>query len=149
MNVKFYVNIQHFWLKPSDVLVARRSLNYEGSAKPCLILEFDSPLIFESSLIRVRVNQKVLDPIFFFSYMLEPRARAAYVFPNVTKSTISGINQAGLKRVKIMLPSISIQKNYRKIHEKVNYLNHTYEKNLQQSNNLFNSLLQKAFKGEL
>jgi len=114
---------EKYKLIPNDVLIARRSLNYEGSAKPCLISETAQPLIFESSLIRVRLNAEVIDSFFFFSYMLEPRARSAYVFPNVTKSTISGINQAGLKRISVLAPPMSI--------------------------NLFNSLLQRAFRGEL
>ncbi len=47
-------DIEKYGLLPTDILVSRRSLNYEGSAKPCLIPETDEPLIFESSLIRVR-----------------------------------------------------------------------------------------------
>lgn len=43
---------EKYKLIPNDVLIARRSLNYEGSAKPCLISGADQPLIFESSLIR-------------------------------------------------------------------------------------------------
>lgn len=142
--------IKKYELKTNDVLIARRSLNYEGSAKPCLVPKLDQPLIFESSLIRVRLNQDVLDPIFFFSYMLEPRARASFVFPNVTQSTISGINQDGLKRVKILIPSLSLQLKYRDIYDKIiNSSMINYKQSLQESENLFNSLLQRAFKGEL
>ncbi|MBW4511081.1 MAG: restriction endonuclease subunit S [Scytonematopsis contorta HA4267-MV1] len=140
--------IEKYNLNSNDVIVTRRSLNYEGSAKPCLV-SGDEPLIFESSLIRVSVNQKIIDHIFFFSYMSLPEARKAFVFPNVTKSTISGINQAGLHRIPIFLPPLSIQMNYRKIYEKVKLLVLRHEKTLEQSDNLFNSLLQRAFSGEL
>ncbi len=143
------VDIEKYGLNTNDVIITRRSLNYEGSAKPCLIPHGQEPLIFESSLIRVRVNQKMLDPIFFFSYMLQPEARKAFVFPHVTKSTISGINQAGLQRVKVLLPPIFIQTRYRKLYEKVTSLVSHYQKNLEQSENLFNTLLHRAFTGEL
>jgi type I restriction enzyme, S subunit len=143
------IDIEKYGLNTNDVIVTRRSLNYEGSAKPCLISDGEEPLIFESSLIRVRVNQKMLDPIFFFSYMLQPEARKAFVFPHVTKSTISGINQAGLQRVKVLLPPIVIQTRYRKVYEKVTSLVLQYQKNLEQSENLFNTLLHRAFTGEL
>ncbi|TRV41757.1 MAG: restriction endonuclease subunit S [Microcystis panniformis Mp_MB_F_20051200_S9] len=133
----------------NDVLIARRSLNYEGSAKPCLISETAQPLIFESSLIRVRLNAEVIDSFFFFSYMLEPRARSAYVFPNVTKSTISGINQAGLKRISVLAPPMSIQKKYRDIYETILGTQSNYQKDYENIDNLFNSLLQRAFRGEL
>ncbi|TRU19635.1 MAG: restriction endonuclease subunit S [Microcystis aeruginosa Ma_QC_B_20070730_S2] len=140
---------EKYKLIPNDVLIARRSLNYEGSAKPCLISETAQPLIFESSLIRVRLNAEVIDSFFFFSYMLEPRARSAYVFPNVTKSTISGINQAGLKRISVLAPPMSIQKKYRDIYETILGTQSNYQKDYENIDNLFNSLLQRAFRGEL
>ena len=115
--------IEKYGLNSSDILIARRSLNYEGSAKPCLIPATQDPLIFESSLIRVRLRQDIIDPIFFFSYMLQPRARETYVFPHVTKSTISGINQAGLQRVQVLVPPIAIQRNYRSFYERISSFN--------------------------
>jgi type I restriction enzyme S subunit len=142
-------DIEKYGLNSNDVIIARRSLNYEGAAKPCLISAEKEPLIFESSLIRVRVNRDILDPIYFFSYMLQPRARKAFVVPYVTKSTISGINQRGLEKVQLLAPPIDIQINYRKIYEKVTLLRTHHEKNFNISDNLFNSLLQKAFRGEL
>ncbi|WP_376739854.1 restriction endonuclease subunit S [Microcystis aeruginosa] len=138
---------EKYKLIPNDVLIARRSLNYEGSAKPCLISEADQPLIFESSLIRVRLNAEVIDSFFFFSYMLEPRARSAYVFPNVTKSTISGINQAGLRRISVLVPPMSNQKKYRDIYKKILGTQSNYQKDYENIDNLFNSLLQRAFRG--
>lgn len=142
-------DIEKYGINSNDVLIARRSLNYEGSAKPCLIPAVQEPLIFESSLIRVRLNRDILDPIFFFSYMLQPRARETYVFPHVTRSTISGINQAGLQRVQVLVPPISIQKDYRRLYERVKSLGSSHEGNMELLDNLFNSLLQRAFRGEL
>ena len=107
------------------------------------------PLIFESSLIRVRVNQNIIDPIFFYSYMSQPRARAAFVFPYVTKSTISGINQTGLKQVKVIVPSIDLQLKYRQIYNQISHTIAFLTVVLKRTDNLFNSLLQKAFRGEL
>jgi len=143
-------DIQKYGLSSNDILIARRSLTYEGAAKPCLISESKEPLIFESSLIRVRVNQDLLDPIFFYFYLSLPSVRQIYLFPNVTKSTISGINQAGLKRVEIILPPIDIQRRFREVYAKVGELKTCYElEHLKESENLFNSLLQRAFRGEL
>ena len=51
-------DVRKYGLMPTDLLVSRRSLNYEGSAKPCLIPGTLEPLIFESSLIRVRPDLK-------------------------------------------------------------------------------------------
>jgi type I restriction enzyme, S subunit len=143
-------DIEKYGLSSNDILIARRSLTYEGAAKPCLIGESTEPLVFESSLIRVRVNQKLLDPVFLYFYLSLPPVRQTYLFPNVTKSTISGINQAGLKRVEIILPPIDIQRKFREIYDKVGEFKTRYElQHLKESENLFNSLLQRAFRGEL
>jgi type I restriction enzyme, S subunit len=143
-------DIEKYGLSSNDILIARRSLTYEGAAKPCLISESKEPLIFESSLIRVRVNQDLLDPVFFYFYLSLPSVRQIYLFPNVTKSTISGINQAGLKRVEIILPSIDIQRRFTEVYGKVGELKVRYElEYLKESENLFDSLLQRAFRGDL
>ena len=143
-------DIEKYKLTSDDILIARRSLTYEGAAKPCLIGNSKEPLIFESSLIRVRVNQELLDSVFFYFYLSLPSVRQTYLFPNVTKSTISGINQAGLKRVEIILPPVDLQRRFREVYGKVGELKNGYEfKNLKESENLFNSLLQRAFRGEL
>ena len=62
-------DIEKYGLLPTDILVSRRSLNYKGSAKPCLIPETDEPLIFESSLIRVRPDRERVLTIYLFHYL--------------------------------------------------------------------------------
>jgi len=141
--------VKKYQLNSDDILIARRSLNYEGAAKPCLIEDCCNPLIFESSLIRVRVKKNIINPIYLFSYMMQPRAREKYIYPYVTRSTISGINQAGLKKITIVVPPIALQNRFKEICDQIKKKSLKLELHLQESENLFNSLLQKAFKGEL
>lgn len=141
--------VKKYQLNSDDILIARRSLNYEGAAKPCLIEDCCNPLIFESSLIRVRVKKNIINPIYLFSYMMQPRAREKYIYPYVTRSTISGINQAGLKKITIVVPPIALQNRFKEICNQIKKNSLKLELHLQESENLFNSLLQKAFKGEL
>ena len=110
---------EKYGLLPTDILVSRRSLNYEGSAKPCLIPETDEPLIFESSLIRVRPDREKVLTIYLFHYLLNDRARAKYVFPLVTRSTISGISQSNLMKVKVVLPPLDLQLRFAVVVESI------------------------------
>lgn len=142
-------DIDKYNLTSDDLLVARRSLNYEGSAKPCRIPKSIEPLVFESSLIRINIDKEKILPIYLFFYLSNERARAKYVFKYVTKSTISGINQAGLNKVKILVPELSLQKKFATIVEKVEQMKGEQEKSKGQIDNMFNALMQKAFKGEL
>jgi type I restriction enzyme, S subunit len=136
-------------LHADDVLIARRSLNVGGSAKPCLIPPSDRPLIFESSLIRVRLDQSRALPLYFFHYFANERARSKYVFPHVTTSTISGINQPGLRRVQVLAPPTTLQRDFSDFVKQQNVLVNNLRAATSNSNDLFHGLVQRAFRGEL
>lgn len=142
-------DIEKYGLLPTDILVSRRSLNYDGSAKPCLIPETDEPLIFESSLIRVRPDREKVATIYLFHYLLNERARAKYVFPLVTRSTISGISQSNLMKVKIVLPPLARQLRFAAIVESVEQQKTSQRAHLAELDNLFASLQSRAFRGNL
>ena len=140
---------EKYGLLPTDILVSRRSLNYEGSAKPCLIPETDEPLIFESSLIRVRPDREKVLTIYLFHYLLNDRARAKYVFPLVTRSTISGISQSNLMKVKVVLPPLDLQHRFAAIVESVERQKASQRAHLAELDTLFASLQSRAFRGDL
>ena len=140
---------EKYGLLPTDILVSRRSLNYEGSAKPCLIPETDEPLIFESSLIRVRPDRERVLTIYLFHYLLNDRARAKYVFPLVTRSTISGISQSNLMKVKVVLPPLDLQLRFAVVVESIERQKASQRAHLAELDTLFASLQSRAFRGDL
>ena len=142
-------DIDKYGLLPTDILVSRRSLNYEGSAKPCLIPETDEPLIFESSLIRVRPDRERVLTIYLFHYLLNDRARAKYVFPLVTRSTISGISQSNLMKVKVVLPPLDRQLRFAGVVESIEHQKAVQRAHLAELDTLFASLQSRAFRGKL
>jgi type I restriction enzyme S subunit len=76
-----------------DLLIFRRSLAYEGAAKPSFIPISSEPLIFESSLIRVTPNQDVVLTRFLYSYLANPSVKTHFIRKFVTGATIKGISQ--------------------------------------------------------
>ena len=142
-------DIEKYGLLPTDILVSRRSLNYKGSAKPCLIPETDEPLIFESSLIRVRPDRERVLTIYLFHYLLNDRARAKYVFPLVTRSTISGISQSNLMKVKVVLPPLDLQLRFAAVVESIEQQKARQRAHLAELDTLFASLQSRAFRGDL
>jgi len=142
-------DVEKYSLEENNILIARRSLNYEGAAKPCRIPYSIEPLVYESSLIRIKLNQKKVNPLFFYYYMSNERARQKYVYKHVTKSTISGINNQGLNQIKIYLPPVRLQNLFATIVEKIEEQKQLAQKSLEKSEELFQSLLQRAFKGKL
>jgi len=142
-------DVEKYGLYSSDILVSRRSLNYEGSAKPCLIPDLSEPLIFESSLIRVRPDQTRVLTIYLYHYLQNNRARGKYVFPLVTRSTISGINQSNLMKVKVILPDLDRQQEFATIVESIAKQKAQQRAHLAELDTLFASLQSRAFNGEL
>jgi type I restriction enzyme S subunit len=51
-------DISKYGLSDSDILIASRSLTYDGAAKPCRVPTSPEPLIFESSFIRISPDPK-------------------------------------------------------------------------------------------
>jgi len=142
-------DIEKHGLSESDILVARRSLNYEGSVKPCQIPRSDQPLLFESSLIRLTPDTSVVSQHYLFHYLSNERVRQRFVFPYVTRSTISGINQENLARVPVMLAPKKLQSDFSRRIAALDKLKSTHRASLSELDALFGSLQHRAFRGEL
>lgn len=141
--------IDKYSISDSDILVARRSLNYEGSAKPCLIPKSIEPLIYESSLIRVTPRLDMVTVPYLFHYLNNDRVRRRFVYPFVTQSTISGINLSNLARVPVVVPPVSLQNEFALRIDAVENLKAAHRISLGQQNSLLASLQHRAFRGEL
>lgn len=141
--------LKKYNLDYNDLLIARRSLNFEGAAKACKIPKSNEPLVFESSLIKITPNKDKILSIYLHHYLNNQRVRNKFVLKHITKSTISGINQKGLKSIKVVLPPLELQNQFAETVKKIEQLKQHQKQSKQQIDNLFNTLMQKAFKGEL
>ena len=140
-------DLSKYGLNESDILLARRSLTYEGAAKPCLVPPAAEPLIFESSFIRVTPDRKKLSVPYLFHYLDNPTIRDKRVRPFVTQSTISGINQSNLERVAVVVPPLPLQQTFATRIASIEALKATHRRALAALDALFASLQQRAFAG--
>ncbi|MFJ9180864.1 restriction endonuclease subunit S [Streptomyces sp. NPDC102360] len=143
------VDRKKYSLGSGDVLVARRSLNYEGSAKPCLVPASREPLIFESSLIRVTPSREIATASYIYHYLNNQHVRERFVFPFVTGATISGISQKNLAQIPVMTPPIEMQMEFASRLEGIDRVRSGGEFHLAEIDSLFASLQYRAFRGEL
>lgn len=142
-------DLRKYGLNESDILLARRSLTYEGAAKPCLVPPAAEPLIFESSFIRVTPDKKKLSVPYLFHYLDNATIREKRVRPFVTQSTISGINQSNLERVAVVVPPLPLQQSFATRIAAIEALKATHRRALAALDALFASLQQRAFAGQL
>ncbi len=99
----------HKWgLLEGDLLFARRSLVFEGSGKCVIIGKLQEPHLFESSMIRVRIDTQKALPKFIFHYFQSAFSRAEILATTKTV-TISGIDSQQLKGLTVCLPDIKTQ----------------------------------------
>ena len=68
---------ERFLLKKGDLLFARQSLVLEGAGKCSLFLGDDEPVTFESHVTRVRLDQSIASPEYYFYYLQSHHGRSA------------------------------------------------------------------------
>jgi type I restriction enzyme, S subunit len=136
-----------YQLLENDLLVARRSLTFEGAAKACKLPKKFGKLLFESSLIRVRPDETCIDPEYLYQYLNNQTVRRKYVFPFVTSSTISGINQENLKKITILLPPLAFQQQFTRVVQEVERIREQQTESKREINMLFDGLVTGVFNG--
>jgi type I restriction enzyme S subunit len=140
--------IEKYALSNEDLLIARRSLNFEGAAKPCRIPKSNEPLVFESSLIRITPDKSQILPLYLYHYLSNEIVRNTHVLKFVTQSTISGINQEGLKNIEVMLPPLAEQERFAAKVARYERLRAQQGEATKQTEMLFQSLLERSFSHE-
>jgi type I restriction enzyme S subunit len=94
-------------------------------------------------------NAEKIIVLYLFYYLLNPNVREKFLFPFVTKSTISGINQGNLAKVLVMIPPLHLQQEFSQRVEAVEKLKASHRASLSELDALFASLQHRAFRGEL
>lgn len=135
-------------LFPGDILFCRSSLKLDGIAYNNIYLGQEKKALFECHLIRLRVNQDLIDPV-FLNYLLRMDGMRVRVKRFAKTSTMTTIDQKGLGSVEVIVPNMASQIRFRTFLEKcVNHekLMRDKENRLE---NLFFSIQQRAFTGAL
>ena len=96
-------------LHDGDLLFGRRSVVPAGAGKCSLVITPQEPVTFESSIIRVRLNQELAYPRYFYYFFASPVGRL--VMSSIVAGTnIKGIRASELKQLEIPLPSKNEQR---------------------------------------
>jgi len=91
-----------------------------------------------------------LDQLIDKSFLIEIFSYFEKFFENQKRgATIQGITSQTIKQLKIIIPPIDLQNRFAEIVKKIEKQKQLAQKSLEKSEQLFQSLLQRAFKGEL
>ena len=117
-----------FFVEQGDLLFARQSLVAEGAGKCSIVKFFNEPTTFESHLIRVRLNQKVANPWYYY-YLFQLKS-------NPIKAIINQCAQAGIRgselvRIKVPNPPLPTQQKIASILSAYDNLIQNYKKQIE------------------
>jgi type I restriction enzyme S subunit len=91
----------------NDLLFARQSIVLSGAGKCSIVIEAPEITTFESHLIRVRLNQEIANPYFYYYYFKTPLANMTSL---VQQGVQSGIRGSELKFLKVIYPPLPTQR---------------------------------------
>lgn len=125
-------------IEAGDLLFARQSLVLEGAGKCSIVMEVSPLTVFESHIIRVRLNEKV-NPMFYYYYFRSPQSPMKSI---VSQCAQAGIRGSDLQELNVLYPPKSIQDRIASILEQYDVL---IENNLKQIN-LLEEAAQRLYK---
>lgn len=134
-------------VKKNDVL-----LNITGAsvARCCLVLESILPARVNQHVCIIRPDIKILDPI-FLSRVFTGKNYQLHLIKNAKSkgATRQAITKKEIEEIRVIAPPIELQNQFAQVVGKTEAIKAQYKSSLQELENLYGSLSQKAFKGEL
>ena len=89
-----------------DLLFARQSLVLEGAGKCSIVMEVSPLTVFESHLIRVRLDKTRALPMFYYYYFKSPLSPMKSI---VSQCAQAGIRGSDLQELQVILPPVEEQ----------------------------------------
>ncbi|MCH6201316.1 restriction endonuclease subunit S [Aquiflexum sp. LQ15W] len=132
-----------YMMNKGDVVLGRR-----GEIGRCAVVtNKEDGYLCGTGSIFIRPTEK-LNPIFLYNIISSASMRK--VLENSAKGiTMKNLNSGIIENLKIPVPPIEIQTQFAQIVEKTEVLKTQYKQSLQELENLYGSLSQRAFRGEL
>ena len=143
ISLEKYLKLISYKAQNGDIIISRAGT----VGKMCIVKsKYDKSLI-STNLIRLRLNKDLL-PIYFVSLMMYCKGRVGRLKTG-PDGAFTHMNTTILDKLSFPYPPIELQKQFSQIVEKVEALKTKYESSLRELENLYGSLSQRAFRGEL
>ncbi|MCB1581454.1 MAG: restriction endonuclease subunit S [Xanthomonadales bacterium] len=136
------------FLKNGDVLFVRSNGNKELIGRCLSVYPQSERVSYSGFCIRYRLEKDQINPIYLVHLFREQSFRKK-LLSGGKGANIQNINQKLLGSLKIPIPNSETQNQFAEIVKKVEGIKTLYQNSLEQLENLYGSLSQKAFKGEL
>lgn len=139
---------KEYFLKDGDLVFVRSNGNRELVGRCLLVFPKSNKVTFSGFCIRYRIEKNGLNPVLISHLFRVPTFRNS-MLSGGKGANIQNISQQTLEKLKIPIPPIELQTQFARIVEKTEALKIQYQQSLKELENLYGSLSQKAFRGEL
>ena len=147
-NVKYVSKEVYDFFKKSKIYGGELIFNKIGSAGINFVMpNLNRPVSLGLNQIMVRTNNKV--NMVYLHNLLNTDYGIHQINRRVQGAVTKSITKGAIKEIPIMLPPIELQNQFADFVKQVDKLKFEMEKSLKELEDNFNSLMQKAFKGEL
>ncbi len=130
-------------LKEGDLLIARHGTNGQAS-----LVTKELGVANSLNVVIVRPNKEKYNSI-FFTHCFNTNSNLSSLGNKLGGSTQNVINTRAIQSHELIRPPIELQQKFASIVEKVEDMRYAQKQSKAQIDDLFNALMQKAFKGEL
>jgi len=139
---------EDFLLKDGDLIFVRSNGNKDLVGRCVQVFPGNEKVTFSGFCIRYRIQSKWITST-YLAQLFRSSTFKAVVFNGGRGANINNINQGILSEMKIPLPTIELQLKFKIIQEHLEKQIYTQVLKSNKVESLFNTLIQKAFKGEL
>lgn len=143
-----FIEAIKYKLKYGDILLTEGG-DPDKLGRGCVWRNEIEECIYQNHIFRVRVNKNIVLPEFLSSLVGSNYGKKYFLRESKQTTGIATINSRQLKKFPVLIPKLDLQKKFQFIYNKIRTDSQIFLKSFNRFNNLFNSLLQRAFKGEL
>lgn len=138
-----YNSMPQYHLFDGDVVMARRG----DLSKVALVRQNGGKMFCGTGSLYIRFSEE-LNKFFLFK-LLSNEKTINFLEKEARGVTMPNLNKSIIKRIPIFLPPIALQNQFARIVENIEAQKAILKQSIQESEDLFNGLVQKAFNGEL
>lgn len=137
-----FKELASYQLKANDIVVARR-----GEIGRCAVVKSVDPLFCGTGSMFIRIKDGYCPKL--IQYQIYNTSLKEFLESKAKGVTMKNLNSTTLGELQILYPPKTIQNQFAEIVNKVEVLKEKYQKSLEELENLYGSLSQRAFRGEL
>lgn len=135
-------------LKIGDILMTEGG-DYDKLGRGTIWHGEIDPCIHQNHIFRVRLDNKKLIPEFFDTYLLTRCVKNYFLAASKKTTNLATINMTQIKKLPVIMPPMKEQERFAAIYRRNEHFRNQQSESMRQAEHLFQSLLQRAFQGEL